>query len=726
MGTMERMRRTSPYFLAAFAILFVGFMVASDADISNLISRRGNNIQTEIIAKINGEKILYKDFEEKVKEARETKLKQAKDPNAQIDEDQLIDQVWSQLVDETLLEQQAKKAGIIVTDAEVRDIMLNNPPESLQRSFADSSGKFNRELYLELVTNPDLMAQAVPKNLSNEEKTKAVLDFKNMLLNVEKYIRQQRLIQGLVSVVTSSTSVISSLYAADRYESDNTNANVNFIYFPIDAVKDQDVQISEKEIRDYYDAHKTAFKQKPAMRLEYVKFDLIPSSDDTVRASKKVTKITSDLASGKTPQEKDSIFDVLMSEYNGNLNDFTLIKDIPEYKLAFLQKLNVNDIIGPVMLPDGIYFLRLDDKRNGKNEMVKASHILIKFGNNKDSAKALAEEVFQKAKSGEDFATLAKTYSEDKGSAQQGGDLGWFGKGQMIKPFEDAAFAATPGSIVGPVESEFGYHIIKVIDKQSEEYKFSEIQVKPVISTNTRNKLFRDAYSFQKQVSDGASFDELAKKSNYKAVQTMFFLKGSPVLGSQYISDISFDNDVGTVLQPIELKNEQIIVAKIVDSRKEGYRPYADMKEYMKNKVIAIKKLDMIKARAEDVYKKISNVGMLTNANTVDPSLQVKTLVGVQDNGNVQGIGEDYVFTASAATLPVNQISQPVRGTMGYYIMQVTGRLSPNEQTVKSYLPIFIKNMSQGLAQREFYQWFGKIRDNANIEDYRSRFYKDY
>jgi peptidyl-prolyl cis-trans isomerase D len=726
MGTMEKMRQTSPYFLAAFAVLFVGFMVASDADIGNLIGRRGSNVQTEVIGKINGEKILYKDFDAKVKEAREAKLKQAKDPNAQIDEDQLINQVWSQIVDETLLNQEAKKAGVIVTDDEIRDMMLNNPPESLKRSFMDSSGNFNKQLYLEIVTNPDLVASYAPQNLSKEEKVKAVQDFKDLLLNVEKYTRQQKLIQDLVSTVTSSISVISPLYAQERYENENTTANVNFIYFPKDDIKDQDVQVTEKEVKDYYDKHKQAFRQKPAMRMEYIKFDIVPLPDDTIRAAKKVDKITSELAIGKTPQEKDSIFDVLMSEYNGNLNDYTNIKDVPEYKLNYLQKLNINDIAGPVMLPDGIFFFRLEDKRSGTNEVVKASHILIKFGNNKDSAKAKADDILQKAKSGEDFATLAKMYSEDKGSAQQGGDLGWFGKGQMIKPFEEAAFAATPGTIVGPVESEYGYHIIKVVDKQSEEIKYSEIQVKPVVSTNTRNRLFRDAYSFQKQVSEGASFDELAKKSNYNPVQTMFFLKGTPVLGSQYISDIAFDNDVGTVLQPIEMKNNQIIVAKITDSRKEGFRPYEDMKEYMKNKVIGIKKLNMLKERADEVYRKVEPLGLLTNANTVDPSLQVKTLVGVQNNGNVQGIGEDYVFTANAASLPINQISLPVRGTLGYYIMQVLSRLAPNAQSEKTVLPVFIKNMSQGLSQKEFYQWFGKIRENSKIEDYRSRFYKDY
>ena len=109
---------------------------------------------------------------------------------------------------------------------------------------------------------------------------------------------------------------------------------------------------------------------------------------------------------------------------------------------------------------------------------VKASHILIAFdpapatdaaaqAKSKEDAKKLADQVFAEAKKpGADFAALAKKYSKDPGSAAQGGDLGYFGRGRMVPPFEDAAFKAKPGEIVGPVETTYGYHIIKVVDRR--------------------------------------------------------------------------------------------------------------------------------------------------------------------------------------------------------------------------------------------------------------------
>ncbi|MEH6946559.1 peptidylprolyl isomerase [Bacillus sp. JJ634] len=115
----------------------------------------------------------------------------------------------------------------------------------------------------------------------------------------------------------------------------------------------------------------------------------------------------------------------------------------------------------------------------GQAEQVEASHILVED-------KATAEEVLKKLKNGGDFAELAKEYSTDEGSAANGGSLGYFGKGQMVAEFEDAAFKLEVGKISEPVKTEHGYHIIKVTDKKEAKeatLKDSEEQIKETLLT---------------------------------------------------------------------------------------------------------------------------------------------------------------------------------------------------------------------------------------------------
>jgi peptidyl-prolyl cis-trans isomerase C len=125
-------------------------------------------------------------------------------------------------------------------------------------------------------------------------------------------------------------------------------------------------------------------------------------------------------------------------------------------------------------------------------EMVKASHILIKVNpsasaEEKKKAKEKAEDILKKIKSGQDFAKLASEFSDDPGSKTKGGDLGFFAKGRMIKPFEDAAFSLKPGEISGVVETQFGYHIIKV-----EEKKDAGVEGFDTAKEKIRQKLLQD------------------------------------------------------------------------------------------------------------------------------------------------------------------------------------------------------------------------------------------
>ncbi|MGD1967673.1 MAG: peptidylprolyl isomerase [Desulfobacterales bacterium] len=145
-------------------------------------------------------------------------------------------------------------------------------------------------------------------------------------------------------------------------------------------------------------------------------------------------------------------------------------------------------------------------------EQVKASHILIKVDSNapqaqKDEARKKIESVQKKANEGEDFATLAKTYSEGP-SGPQGGDLGYFRRGQMVKPFEEAAFNLKPNETSDIVETRFGYHLIKVVDKKPAQ-KLAYADVKERLSEHLKNqKMDTETTAYIQSLRTGAKIEK--------------------------------------------------------------------------------------------------------------------------------------------------------------------------------------------------------------------------
>jgi parvulin-like peptidyl-prolyl isomerase len=729
MGLLSRMRQFSPYLLGIFAFLFIGFMVASDSNFGEIM-RRGKGYASESLGSVNGTSIMRKDFDQRVKEMADQQ--RAGNPDAEVDEEQLRQQVWDQMVEEAILSQEAKKAGIMVTADQIQDIMLDNPPDYLRKDFTDSTGKFNREQYLKVVTDPESIGDNIRK-LIQDGKIQAnqvdpdseVAKIKRGLLRIEDFLKKNQLSESMRSLVSLPASMTSPLYLKHKYITDNSNADVNYIAFDVAKIADKEVSVSDEEISAYYEKNKHYFKQKSTRKLKYISFPLVPSGSDTNNLNRKIRKIQNELDSALTSQKKDEVFELNYASYSGKTNDFAPLKLIEPMRRTLFENAKQRDIIGPIKLVDGLYFFRIDSLRSGAKELVKASHILINFGANKDSAKIFAEKIYKRAKSGEDFAQLASQFSADKSNSSRGGDLEYFGRGQMVKPFEDAAFAASVGSIVGPVESQFGFHIINVKDKANDEIKYSEIRFDVVLSGATRNMIKRDAISFKEQVAAGKQFDTLARQLKKNSVETVFFEKNTPVLGSRFLTEYAFDNQIGSVSNPIEIKRYGVVVVQVSDIRQAGLKPLADVKLEIKDRLTRIKKLDIIKAKAESIYSKIKDKDLLARVAEVDPSLEIRTAARIRDNGQVMGFGSEPAFTSKAMEAPIGKIVGPIRGEKGYFIIQVTNKQAADESKFAAEADNMQKTIVQQAKSSAYFQWIASQKEQATIEDNRSKFYRE-
>jgi peptidyl-prolyl cis-trans isomerase D len=729
MGTFETIRKISPWAFGIFAVLLVAFFTIGDPTVTEGL-RSGSSPASAEIGIVNGDPIYYADFEMKVKQAVENQKAQMQqqNPNAptpDIDYAQIRSQVWNEMVGNVILKQEAEKAGIVITAEMIADEMLNNPPEGLKRAFRDSSGQFMRDMYLEIVTNPDRITQYVGQDATPEQRQELVTSFRNDLLMMEDYLRLVKLSNTVMSVAGSAGSIMSENYLKESYKFDNSNADIWYRAYPAKDYQIKDEEISDEEIQNYYNENKQFFKQEPARKIKYVSMKMQPSADDSAAAFRKINDISRVLQQATSIEAKDSIFDIKIAEYGGLNEDFKIIQEIDPGIYAYLANKEIGEVAGPVRKPDATYFYRLDGTREGENFNVKASHILVKINDNKDSAMAEANKIYNMAKSGKDFAELAKEYSTGP-SAPKGGDLGYFGSGQMVKPFEEAAFAAEAGEVTKPVETQFGLHIIKVFDKNTEEIAYSAIEIKVNLSNITKNKIYMEASSIAEQIRQGNSIDTLAAKLNLNANVTSFFTKDRKTLGSQYITDKAFNTEVGEVLDPEEYDRYGVVVAQVVDKREAGLMSLEDAKDKIIQEIKKEKQLEMAMAAAKEDIQKIKNAGGLAASSTEFNDAKTKFQPEMSPTYRLPGIGNDYIFTGAILNFKENELKGPFKGELGVYIVEVEKLNVPDEETLKENLEDHKLKQFKSSRNQMFNKWYAEVKKHAKIEDNRYKFFKEY
>jgi peptidyl-prolyl cis-trans isomerase D len=209
----------------------------------------------------------------------------------------------------------------------------------------------------------------------------------------------------------------------------------------------------------------------------------------------------------------------------------------------------------------------------------------------KDAAKAEADVLMKQltGATAEKFAEIAKLRSKDPGSAAQGGDLGFFGRGQMVKPFEDAVFSMKPGEVRGPVESDFGYHIIRLTDTKAERTRPLEevrAQIESEIKTQKAGKLFNEnAEKFQNRVYEqGDSYTRIAEELKLTPKKTDWLTRAQVqalAAGNQKFAQTVFSPaNVAAKKnsEAIDLGNNSLISARVIEHKPSAVRPLDEVK----------------------------------------------------------------------------------------------------------------------------------------------------
>jgi len=355
-------------------------------------------------------------------------------------------------------------------------------------------------------------------------------------------------------------------------------------------------------------------------------------------------------------------------------------------------------------------------------EQVRASHILLKTEGKDDAAvKAKAEDVLKQAKSGADFAALAKKYSEDEGSAKNGGDLDYFGKGKMVPEFDQAVFTMMPGQTSDLVKTQFGYHIIKLVDKKPAKVStLAEVhqQLHDQLATETARAQAADlAQTIAKEVSKPADLDKAAGAHGLMVQESGFFARDESILTlgpSPEAVSRAFEMKVGDVSAPLQAARG-FVFETVTAIQPPAMPKLEDVKDRVRDEVIKQKARDLSRQKAAAVAAKLkgsADFEKVAKAAGVEP----KTTDLITREAPIPDLGVAPEAMEAAFKLPAGAVSDPISTDNGTVVFKVLERkeVTPAEWTAN--VERFREEQKTATRNRFFGAYMTKARQGMKIE----------
>ena len=338
----------------------------------------------------------------------------------------------------------------------------------------------------------------------------------------------------------------------------------------------------------------------------------------------------------------------------------------------------------------------------------------------------------QEIEAGEDFAELAGVVSDDEGSAARGGDLGFFGRGQMVAPFEEAAFALAPGELSEPVQTRYGWHLIKV-EERLEESSGERVHARHILlryqpSRTTEDSLRSRAEVFQEQAT-AEGFAATLSASGTEAIPTNFLRKSQAVPGisanTTWLVNWFFEQEPGTVSQVVE-DDSGLWVAQLVAKRPEGVAPLDELTDRLEPLVRARKKAARAAARLEAVRREVGAGATLAQA-AQNAGVEFHTPEAFARTESVEGLGRANAVIGAAFRLEEGRLSEVIEvaegSNRGAYLLKLLEKTPVDEEQFAAQREQVVAQLQAQREQEAVQNWFAHLYDTAEIEDNRHRFF---
>jgi peptidyl-prolyl cis-trans isomerase D len=355
-------------------------------------------------------------------------------------------------------------------------------------------------------------------------------------------------------------------------------------------------------------------------------------------------------------------------------------------------------------------------------EQVRASHILLKTeGKDDATVKAKAEEILKQAKAGADFADLAKKNSEDEQSAKNGGDLDYFGRGRMVPEFDQAVFAMQPGQLSDLVKTQYGYHVIKLVDKKTAATRpLAEVrqQLSDQLAYERAQSQAADlASKLEKQITKAADLDKVAKSEGLVVQESGFFARDEPILGlgpAPEAASKAFDMKPGDVSG--SLRASRGFVFETLVAKQDPYVPKLDeVKDRVKDEVIKQKARDLSKQKAAEIAAKLKAAPDFEKAAKA-AGFEAKTTDLIAKDAPIPDLGAAPAVEDAAFKLPVGGVSDAIATDNGTAVIKVLEKKEVTPQEWTSAKDRFRDELLAERRNRFFSAYMTKAKQKMKID----------
>lgn len=662
------------------------------------------------IGEINGESIQYPDFQRQVEELGE--IYKQNTQQTQLDENswvQVREQTWQNTVQKIVMGDVYKDLGIEITSEELFDMLQGaNLHPIIQQLFRNpNTGQVDRGAVVNFLKQLD---------------TSVAPEQKAYWLYLENQIVEERT-QSKYSGMVGKGLFVTSAEAQESLAAGNKTINFDYIALNHSTVSDSAVTVTEKDLKDYYNANKNDFKQEKIRDIEYIAYTVKPSAADYKDAETWITEIKDDFANATN--------NVQFVNSNSDVNfDGTWYKkeSLPENLATWIfdEGAQLNTAFGPYFENESYTLAKLDSLAM-LPDSVKARHILLKPNTQEElvQMQLLADSLKTVIENGGNFATLAMQYSTDQGSAISGGDLGWFGRGQMVLPFEEAAFKNAKNE-VSIVPSQFGIHVIQTTDrgKLTQQARVATLVRNVQPSTRTYQDTYAQASKFASENTDAEKFNAaiVVEKLNKRTATVRE--NDRDIIGlenARILVRAAYEAETGDILtttqgSPIFEMGNNFVIGILTKATKEGISTFEEAKTRVELAVLNEKKGEYLSKKATEAIE--GKTDLQSVASQLNSS--VKNANNINFNSfSIPGLGAEPAVVGTVSSMDLDKISKPIAGNNGVYIVKVTSVNENPNQGVDAER----ERLAQSMGFRATSQAFEAQRKKADITDNRSKFY---